>query len=792
MKETHSITKLDLDYFEALNNLQVGVIVFHGKSINEIIPIYCNEKFLSLSGFNSDEYQKVISKGAFYGVHPDDLDLARQKFIEAFKTKKPVNHILRVKDGKTGEYQWVSMCGTTKTNEDGSFYVYFSFTNAKEIVYSQNVLKTRYKNLIVKSKQVQPGLLSSLHFNLTKDISTVIYNKLDTKFSIDFTKPFAESFYDATKNIPDEKLKKEFEAQFCKESLLDAFNNGNLNFEMEVPIMLTTDQIIWCDQVVRLSRNPETYDLECIMMLIENDKGIRLQNSFNTITKNDYEIVANLNLRTGLVRIINSRDDYGLTFENSTFYHQNIYENRLNHLIDEEFYEAADKALALKTVIQELKTKDNYVVTFPAKRGLLDHDSAFQWRFSYIDDSKEEVVFTRSEVIGFLDNRVKANTELSEAQQKAIEIGQNAKEGIAKRNTILIADDSDINREMLAIIFEDKFKILEAADGEAAIHLIDKNYENLALILLDMQMPKKTGLDVLIHLKMRNLHNSIPAMLVTGATSKELGLRSLEYGISDIINKPFDAKIVKRRALNLIELYAHKEEVEKQLEEWKKDAIQMHEQAEKNDELLIDVLSSVVEFRSIESGTHIKRVRKLTEIMLKTWVMIEPDVNITDSEIAQIARASTLHDIGKVAIPDNILLKPGKLTPEEFDIMKTHTTLGCKFLEQIQTDESGDFYKYCYDICRYHHERADGRGYPDGLKGDEIPFWAQIVSIADVYDALISPRVYKAAFTSEKAIDMIRNGECGNFSERLLACFEKAKDAIVSESAKMATEESSV
>ena len=195
-----------------------------------------------------------------------------------------------------------------------------------------------------------------------------------------------------------------------------------------------------------------------------------------------------------------------------------------------------------------------------------------------------------------------------------------------------------------------------------------------------------------------------------------------------------------------------------------------------NNEFMIDALGSVVEFRSIETGDHVKRIKYLTRILLKYLAKYFPKYGVTPTQIDQIARASALHDIGKIGIPDSILLKPGKLTTEEFEVMKTHTTIGCEILESFKSPYTDDFYQYCYEICRYHHERADGRGYPDHLSGDEIPISAQIVSIADVYEALVSERVYKSAYSNDEAYQMILNGECGQFSEDVLECFKLAKE----------------
>ena len=216
--------------------------------------------------------------------------------------------------------------------------------------------------------------------------------------------------------------------------------------------------------------------------------------------------------------------------------------------------------------------------------------------------------------------------------------------------------------------------------------------------------------------------------------------------------------------------------MERKLKEQEEAILAKEKKIQENNEFLISALSSVVEFRSSETGEHIRRIKYFTRILLKYLAKYFPKYGITDAQINEIARASALHDIGKIGIPDSILLKPGKLTDEEFETMKTHTTIGCDMLKKFKKEEDNEFYRYCYDICRYHHERWDGNGYPDHLAGDEIPIWAQVVSIVDVYDALISERVYKAAFPHTVAYEMIQNGECGQFSPDILECFELANE----------------
>lgn len=357
---------------------------------------------------------------------------------------------------------------------------------------------------------------------------------------------------------------------------------------------------------------------------------------------------------------------------------------------------------------------------------------------------------------------------------------------------ILVVDDASINRELIGAIFEEQFSIIEAENGCQAIELIDKYQDEISLIFLDLIMPEMDGIGVLENMKEKGQSEHIPVIMITGEATIDSDAKAYELGAADIIYKPFSSRVVTRRALNIIELYETRNDMEEQLAERTrelKDAMDSlsvaHTRLKKNNDFLVNALSSVVEFRSLESGEHVRRVQKFTHIILNKWASTHPDFKYSQQDILQMANAAALHDIGKIAIADEILLKPGKLTDAEFEIMKTHTIKGCEILERFKQEDS-DFYKYSYDICRYHHERYDGRGYPDGLKGDEIPVWAQIVSVVDVYDALVSPRVYKAAFSIEEAFRMIYAGECGTFNPEILDCLNLSKEEIVEETRRLA------
>lgn len=343
------------------------------------------------------------------------------------------------------------------------------------------------------------------------------------------------------------------------------------------------------------------------------------------------------------------------------------------------------------------------------------------------------------------------------------------------REQILIVDDEEVNRTILHMMFQSKYDIIEAENGEQAVQQIQNKENHFCVVLLDIVMPVMDGFGVLDYMQENGLLEKIPVILITSETIRESDNRAYSYAIADVIHKPFYPQIVEKRANNLIEFYQTKNNMEKRLKEQEKKIRDQEKKIKENNEFMLDTLSSVVEFRSVETGDHIRRIKYFTRIMLNYFIKYFPGYGITQEQASDIARASALHDIGKIGIRDEILLKPGKLTPEEFEIMKTHTTIGCDILEGFASKCSDDFYRYCYDICRYHHERWDGNGYPDHLVGNEIPISAQIVSIADVYDALVSERVYKNAYSNSDAFKMILDGECGQFSPDILECFALAK-----------------
>lgn len=338
------------------------------------------------------------------------------------------------------------------------------------------------------------------------------------------------------------------------------------------------------------------------------------------------------------------------------------------------------------------------------------------------------------------------------------------------KKTILVVDDIEINRAILAEIFKDEYNILEACGGAEAIQLINGGAV-VSAVLLDLVMPDVNGLDVLKDMNATGKIKNIPVFLITAADSQEMLLEGYNLGAIDIIRKPFMTHFLKHRINNVIELYGYQNELE--------DIVAKQvERLSRMNQSMIEMLATVIEFRDCESGEHVRRIRGLTKILMKEVSDMYPEYHLPQSEIDKIVISSVLHDVGKISIPDNILNKPGRLTKEEFEIMKQHTVKGCEIFQKIPDMMDEDIYNYSYDICRHHHERWDGRGYPDGLKGDDISIWAQVVSVVDVYDALTSERVYKKAFSHEVAVQMIFNGECGAFNPKVLKAFEASMDKV--------------
>ena len=334
---------------------------------------------------------------------------------------------------------------------------------------------------------------------------------------------------------------------------------------------------------------------------------------------------------------------------------------------------------------------------------------------------------------------------------------------LQNKSQILLVDDSAMNRMILKEILGGDYRILEAENGQECLEKLQTEAENIALVLLDINMPVMDGFEVLKAMNANHTIEDIPVIMISSDDSDAAIRRSYELGASDYVNRPFDARIVYRRVTNTIKLYAK----QRRLVQMVSDQIRAREN---NTDMLVGVLSHIVEFRNGESGAHVRHIRIITELLLHRLLEISSQYPITAEQQDNIPLASALHDIGKIGIDEKILNKPGKLTPEEFEVVKTHSMLGAEMLHQLENFNEQPLLQTAYEITRWHHERWDGRGYPDGLKGDEIPISAQLVALADVYDALTSERCYKKAFSHEKAVQMILNGECGAFNPLLLQC----------------------
>lgn len=339
------------------------------------------------------------------------------------------------------------------------------------------------------------------------------------------------------------------------------------------------------------------------------------------------------------------------------------------------------------------------------------------------------------------------------------------------KQQILIVDDSEINREILKEILKEDYRILEVANGEECLEQLERYGTGISLVLLDIVMPEIDGFEVLAAMNQNHWIEDIPVIMISSEDSDSYIRRAYEMGVSDYISRPFDAKIVYQRVLNMIKLYAKQRRLIRLVTR------QIYEK-ERNNRMLIGILSQIVEFRNGESGRHVIHINLITQLLLEQLVKKTGKYQLLWEDRFLIATASALHDIGKIGIDERILNKPGKLTKEEFEIMKAHTLIGAQMLDNLDMDRNEKLLKLAYEICRWHHERYDGKGYPDGLVGEEIPISAQVVSLADVYDALVSERVYKKAFSHEKALEMIRNGECGTFNPLLLQCMTEAQDKL--------------
>lgn len=352
------------------------------------------------------------------------------------------------------------------------------------------------------------------------------------------------------------------------------------------------------------------------------------------------------------------------------------------------------------------------------------------------------------------------------------------------KKTAIIADDVELNRDILSEMLSESFNIIETADGVETLKAIDEHLEDIAVLLLDLIMPELDGYGVIDQLHRRGLYDRFPILVITADATAETEERCLREGATDFIAKPFKPVLVRSRVNNAVALYSYKNSLEEKVAEQTRVLqaqadllmLQNRKLADRNEET-IELLGNVVEARNLESGTHVRRVKGFSLILARKYSELHPELHLSEAEIEMYGNASIMHDLGKIMIRDDILLKPGKLTRDEFEEMKKHTLYGCKIIEDSRHMWEDEYYQLCLCVCRYHHEKWNGGGYPEGLKGEEIPLVAQIVSIADCFDALTTERPYKPPYSEETAFDMIKGGECGCFNPELMYCFDECKDA---------------
>ena len=363
-----------------------------------------------------------------------------------------------------------------------------------------------------------------------------------------------------------------------------------------------------------------------------------------------------------------------------------------------------------------------------------------------------------------MKNKVVTQKDKREQYGKQIQIKQR----------ILVVDDSKMNREILCEMLKDDFEIIEATNGQECVSLIEQYGKEISLVLLDIVMPVMDGFEILMYMNRNHWIEDVPVIMISSEESENYIRKAFKFGVSDYISRPFDSKVVYQRVFNTIKLYAKQRRLISMVSD------QMHEK-EKNNQMMVEVLSQIIEFRNGESGLHVVHINTLTRLLLERLVENTDAYNLTPDDCYLISTASAFHDIGKVGIDESILNKPGKLTKEEFETMKEHTLIGASMLDKLEHYKDEKMIKIAYQICRWHHERYDGKGYPDGLTGEQIPIAAQVVSVADVYDALVSKRVYKDAYSHEQAMKMILNGECGAFNPLLMEVLVEIRDKIKEE-----------
>lgn len=481
------------------------------------------------------------------------------------------------------------------------------------------------------------------------------------------------------------------------------------------------------------------------------------------------EFLRNTRVNAGVVMI--DIDDFSL------------YNDSQGHTAGDEALKASADAIRRSVRMTDTVIRyggDEFLVIMP---GLTEDRFAQQMRYIRRQIRKVEIagkgeaklsvsiggVLAGNELLSSAVERAGKLMFVSQGQDNAAGDGESAIS--SKKLNVLIVDDSQLNREILSSMLGDQFSIMEASSGEECLELLKQYGTGISIVLLDILMPGMSGFDVLRYMNSDHWIDDIPVIMISSDYTAESVREAYDLGVTDYIRRPFDSKIVFHRVFNTIKLYSK----QRRLVHLVTDQIN---EKEKNNDMMISILSHIVEFRNGESGMHVVHIRMLTEMLLEQLVKRTDRYALDNNTRMLITTGSALHDIGKIGIDDKILNKPGRLTPEEFEEMKKHTIIGAEMLKSLGRYQNEPLIKTAHEICRWHHERYDGRGYPDGLRGDEIPISAQVVSIADVYDALVSERVYKKALSHETAIKMINNGECGMFNPILLDCMMSIQEEI--------------
>lgn len=460
-----------------------------------------------------------------------------------------------------------------------------------------------------------------------------------------------------------------------------------------------------------------------------------------------------------------------------------LYNDSQGHTAGDEALKASADAIRRSVRMTDTVIRyggDEFLVIMP---GLTEDRFAQQMRYIRRQIRKVEIagkgeaklsvsiggVLAGNELLSSAVERAGKLMFVSQGQDNAAGDGESAIS--SKKLNVLIVDDSQLNREILSSMLGDQFSIMEASSGEECLELLKQYGTGISIVLLDIIMPGMSGFDVLRYMNSDHWIDDIPVIMISSDYTAESVREAYDLGVTDYIRRPFDSKIVFHRVFNTIKLYSKQHRLVRLVTD------QINEK-EKNNDMMISILSHIVEFRNGESGMHVVHIRMLTEMLLEQLVKRTDRYALDNNTRMLITTGSALHDIGKIGIDDKILNKPGRLTPEEFEEMKKHTIIGAEMLKSLGQYQNEPLIKTAHEICRWHHERYDGRGYPDGLRGDEIPISAQVVSIADVYDALVSERVYKKALPHETAIKMINNGECGIFNPILLDCMMSIQEEI--------------